>query len=167
MDQCRVRNGEAMHNALEPDVLTNQDSLRLLGSVPLGRIAYTDRALPAVQPVPFGLDDGAVIVRTGDGSKLAALTDNSVVAFQADLLDPSTYRGWAVTVVGRAEVVTDPDEAKRLSHIVEPAWFSTEHDQFIHISVEMVTGWRTKPADAAAKIGESAAVPAADAQPAV
>ena len=156
-----------MHNALEADVLSTQDSLRLLGSVPLGRIAYTDRALPAVQPVPFGIDGGAVIVRTGDESKLAALADKAVVAFQADQLDPETYRGWAVTVVGRADLVTDPDETERLSQLIEPFWFSTENDQFIHISVEMVAGWRTKPLEGAAKIGESAAVPAADAQPAV
>ena len=156
-----------MHNALEADVLSTQDSLRLLGSVPLGRIAYTDRALPAVQPVPFGINDGTVIVRTGDASRLAALADNAVVAFQADQLDPETYRGWAVTVVGRAALVADPDESERLGRLVEPLWFSTEHDQFIRISVEMVTGWRTKPVEDAVKIGESVAVPAADAQPAV
>ena len=156
-----------MQNASEADFLTTQDSLRLLGSVPLGRIAYTDRALPAVQPVPFGIDDGAVIVRTRDASRLAALADNSVVAFQADQLDPETYRGWAVTVVGRAAVVADPDEAERLGQLVKPLWFSTEKDQFIHISVEMVTGWQTKPAEEAMNIGESVAVPAADAQPAV
>lgn len=48
----------------EPD---RQECLRLLPTVPVGRIVYTWQALPAVLPVNFCLDgdgDGAVLVRT-------------------------------------------------------------------------------------------------------
>ncbi len=142
------------------DVLTPQDSLRLLESVPIGRIAFTDHALPVVQPVPFLLDDGSVVIRTGDGSKLAAVARNSVVAFQADHLDPGSHRGWAVMVVGRTAHVIDPDEITRLDAKVPRSWFSSDQDRLIRISAEMIDGWCLRPA----KIRESTA---ADTEPAV
>ncbi len=47
-----------------PDVLSWYECLRLLASAQIGRIVYSDQALPAVQPVDFVVDDEAVVVRT-------------------------------------------------------------------------------------------------------
>ncbi|MEV0831043.1 pyridoxamine 5'-phosphate oxidase family protein [Nonomuraea rubra] len=63
---------------------------------------FTDRALPAVQPVAFHLDGERIVIRTGIGSKLAAATRNAVVAFEADEFDPEERTGWSVTVIGHA-----------------------------------------------------------------
>ena len=41
--------GTAYDNGME--ILDSAESRRLLASVPIGRIVFTDRALPAVQPV--------------------------------------------------------------------------------------------------------------------
>ena len=71
-----------------------------MGSVPVGRIAYTRQALPAVEPVNFALDRGDIVVKTDEGSKLAAATRNAVVAFEADCVEPDEHAGWSVTVVG-------------------------------------------------------------------
>ena len=38
------------------EILDREDCLGLLASVPLGRVVFTDRALPAIQPVNFVLD---------------------------------------------------------------------------------------------------------------
>ncbi|WP_084965757.1 pyridoxamine 5'-phosphate oxidase family protein [Thermoactinospora rubra] len=54
-------------------VLSRRECLELLASAPIGRIVFTDRALPAVQPVNFRLDGERVVIRTTTGSKLAAL----------------------------------------------------------------------------------------------
>jgi nitroimidazol reductase NimA-like FMN-containing flavoprotein (pyridoxamine 5'-phosphate oxidase superfamily) len=145
-----------MHQA---EALTSEASLDLLGSVPFGRIAYTDKALPAVQPVPFLMDQGSVIIRTGTDSRLGAVTHSTVVAFQADQLDPQTREGWSVMIVGRAEPVTDPAEAQRLGERSLESWFDSDDGQFIRISVELVDGWRT----ASVKISESATVTSGDA----
>ncbi|WP_308211793.1 pyridoxamine 5'-phosphate oxidase family protein [Actinoallomurus soli] len=70
------------------EVLGRQECLALLGAVPIGRIVFTDRALPAVWPVNFALSGGDVVIRTMAGSKPAAAARGAVVAFEADEFDP-------------------------------------------------------------------------------
>ena len=44
--------------------LTVAESWRLLGSVSLGRVVFTMKAMPAVRPVNHLIDDEAIIVRS-------------------------------------------------------------------------------------------------------
>ncbi len=69
------------------EILSREECLDLLSSSPIGRIVFTDRALPAVQPVNFCLFEGNVVIRTMAGSKLAAAARNAVVAFEVDDFD--------------------------------------------------------------------------------
>lgn len=124
------------------EILTREESLALLGSVPVGRIVFTDRALPAVQPVNFVLYDGAVIFRTGAGSKLAAATRQAIVAFQADSFDKSTESGWSVTAVGPSRVVEDDAELSRLSTLPLQPWVSNDREYYIRVELAQVTGRR-------------------------
>jgi uncharacterized protein len=121
------------------------ESIRLLASVPVGRIVFTVRALPAVRPVNFVVDDGSVIIRTGPGSKLTAAVRNAVVAFQADEIDPVGHTGWSVTVTGRVQEIRDPAERDRLRRLVTP-WASGEKEHFLRIAPELVSGVRLSPA---------------------
>ena len=98
--------------------LSRDECLRLMGSVPVGRIVYTRQALPAVELVNFTLDDGDIIIRTDAGGKLAAATRGAVVAFEADSLDVTGHAGWSVTVVGH---VHGGDRPRRRS----AAWSSS------------------------------------------
>ena len=56
--------------------LTPHESMRLLGTVSLGRVAFTARALPAIRPVNHLIDGDDVIIRT-DGT--ASITVARVV----------------------------------------------------------------------------------------
>ena len=95
--------------------LDRHECLRRLPSVPIGRIVYTHRALPAVLPVNFSLDDDfAVVIRTAGTSRFARAVDGVVVAFEADAFDTHRHCGWSVVVTGRAFIVTDPVEQERL-----------------------------------------------------
>ena len=67
--------------------LSRDECLTLMASVPVGRIVYTRRALPAVELVNFALDHGDIVIRTDRSGKLAAATRGAVVAFEADQLD--------------------------------------------------------------------------------
>ena len=67
--------------------LSRDECLTLMASVPVGRIIYTRRALPAVELVNFALDEGDIVIRTDRSGKLAAATRGAVVAFEADQLD--------------------------------------------------------------------------------
>ncbi|MCW2901533.1 MAG: hypothetical protein JWO67_3798 [Streptosporangiaceae bacterium] len=130
-------------NGLE--ILDRQECLTLLGSVPLGRVVFTERALPAVQPVNFALDQDSVIIRTAVGSKLAAAMRGTIVAFEADAFDGTNRTGWSVTVIGQASAVRDPAEVTRLSRLPLRPWAPGRRDQFIRIPSQHVTGRRINP----------------------
>ena len=122
------------------------ECLRLMATVPVGRVAYTRQAMPAVEPVNFALDSGMIVFRTDRGGKLAAAVRRAVVAFQADELDPVTRSGWSVTVVGLSEEVTVPGEIARLRRLSLEAWAPGNRDHFIRVTPEVVTGRRLHPA---------------------
>lgn len=128
-------------------VLDRDECLRLLGSVSVGRIVFTDRALPAVQPVNFVLHDGDVVIRTASASKLAVAARNAVVAFEADELDPALRAGWSVTVVGRARVASDPAECVALAELPLRSWAPGPLDHFILVRPSTVSGRRIVPAE--------------------
>ena len=122
--------------------LSRDECLALLASVPVGRIIYTRRALPAVELVNFVLDEGDIVIRTDGSGKLAAATRGAVVAFAADQLDLDTQSGWSVTAIGPSGEVTDPDELARLRTIGLTPWAMGARDHFIRISPVMLNGRR-------------------------
>lgn len=131
------------------EVLDRRQCLSLLASVPLGRIVFTDRALPAIQPVTFVLDGDDVVLHTPLGSTLAAATRETVVAFEADDFDTARRTGWTVTIVGHAHVVHDPVETARLAQLPLQPWTSAPRDHFIRIPCRHITGRRINPAPTA------------------
>ncbi|MFF0224012.1 pyridoxamine 5'-phosphate oxidase family protein [Streptomyces sp. NPDC004629] len=121
--------------------LDRQECLRLLAKVPVGRVVYTRRALPAVLPVNFSLDtDSSVLLCTSASSDLVRAIDGVVVAFEADDFDAATRSGWSVVVTGRASVVSDPAEHERLSRTGPRSWVVTQDGVYVRIEAEMVTG---------------------------
>jgi uncharacterized protein len=121
--------------------LERYECLRLLAEVPVGRIVYTRRALPAVLPVNFSLDgDGAVVLRTSAASELVRAIDGAVVAFEADDVDVARHSGWSVVVTGPATVVTDPAEHERLARTGPVSWLPAPREVFVRIEPELVTG---------------------------
>lgn len=121
--------------------MDRQECLRLLATVPLGRVVYTRQALPAVLPVNFVLDaDSSVLLRTSAGSDLVRAVDGVVVAFEADEFDAASRSGWSVVVTGPASVVTDPAEHERLLRSGPQSWMPIREDVFIRIESAMVTG---------------------------
>ena len=127
---------------MELENLGAGECLRLLGTVQLGRIAYTDQALPAVVPVNFVLHKGSIVFRTGEGGKLAAAVRNAVVAFEVDDLDADARTGWSVTAVGYARVVRDLGELAELAELGLCAWALGEHRNFVVVVPEILRGRR-------------------------
>ncbi len=127
-------------------VLSPAECADLLASTPIGRVVFTDHALPAVQPVNFVLDGRTVVIRTTRGSKLAAAARNAVVAFETDEFDPAARTGWSVTAIGYARAVTDPAEAERLARLPLAPWAQDGGDgfadQFIVVPIQQLSGRR-------------------------
>ncbi|MBZ9639934.1 pyridoxamine 5'-phosphate oxidase family protein [Streptomyces sp. PSKA30] len=121
--------------------LERQECLRLMAKVPVGPIVYTRRALPAVLPVNFSLDDdGAVLLRTSAASELVRAIDGAVVAFETDDVDAARHSGWSVVVTDPATVVTDPAEHQRLARTGPVSWVPSPQEVFVRIEPELVTG---------------------------
>jgi nitroimidazol reductase NimA-like FMN-containing flavoprotein (pyridoxamine 5'-phosphate oxidase superfamily) len=121
-------------------ILTEQECHDLLGQVPLGRIVFTDRALPAIQPVTFVMADGEVVILTSAGSKLAAAARNAVVAFEIDHFDQDQATGWSVVAIGHARVITEATELERLHPLPLTPWTPAEPAHYIAITPELLTG---------------------------
>ncbi|WP_030923250.1 pyridoxamine 5'-phosphate oxidase family protein [Streptosporangium amethystogenes] len=123
-------------------VFSHEKCMHLLASCPIGRIVFTDRALPSVQPVNFCLDGNDIVIRTTVGSKLASATRRTIVAFEIDDFDPEERTGWSVTVVGYARAVDDPREMARLAELPLTPWALGSRDHFIVITAKHVSGQR-------------------------
>ncbi|MDV9172393.1 pyridoxamine 5'-phosphate oxidase family protein [Streptomyces sp. W16] len=131
------------------------EALRLLGSVPMGRIAFTRQALPTIRPVNHILDDGNIVIRTHEGAALTSRTLQAdgpgvVVAYEADAIDPDTHLGWSVVVTGYAHLVTDTLELARYQALLRP-WVRQPMDYAVRIHPDLVTGLLLVPVDQPAK----------------
>ncbi len=89
------------------EMLSRDECLRLLALTTLGRVGFTQGALPTVLPVAFRMDGERILVRTVRGGTLAGALRNAVVAFEVDDVDPVRHSGWSVSVTGVATEVED------------------------------------------------------------
>jgi len=129
-------------DSLALEHLSPDECMRLMGSVPVGRIVYTRQALPAVELVNFALVDGDIVIRTSAKGKLAAATRGAVVAFEADTVGLAEHTGWSVTIVGQARAVTDSEEIRSLERVELMAWVPGDGGHFVRISPAIVNGRR-------------------------
>lgn len=125
--------------------LGEAECLRLLDTAAIGRIAFTEGALPAVQPVTFVRDDREIYVPTHRGSAVAAASRGAVVAFEVDQVDVDTRTGWNVTVVGPSRLITDPAEVCRLDGLGIGPWVPSGAHCYVGVQVRLVRGRRIGP----------------------
>ncbi|MFB6480227.1 pyridoxamine 5'-phosphate oxidase family protein [Streptomyces virginiae] len=145
MDRNAAHPGAAaVAPARRMEQLGRDEALRLLATVSLGRIVFTQYALPAVRPVNHLVEGESIIVRVHEGGgALAALLAPSeapgvVVAYEADVIDPDTHLGWSVVVTGYATPVEDPEGyASRLR-----PWVAQTMVRALRITPDLVTGFR-------------------------
>jgi nitroimidazol reductase NimA-like FMN-containing flavoprotein (pyridoxamine 5'-phosphate oxidase superfamily) len=128
--------------------LSEGDALALLATVPVGRLVYSDRALPFVSPVNFILDGPDVIIRTGRRSRLATHTPGNIVAFEVDEIDAVDRSGWSVVVTGRVQLIDDALEVARLAAWHLQTWQPATTDRYLRLRPEMVSGQHLPAANA-------------------
>ncbi|MBS2961526.1 pyridoxamine 5'-phosphate oxidase family protein [Actinocrinis puniceicyclus] len=126
--------------------LDRSEALALLASVSLGRIVFTQNALPTVRPVNHVIDRGQIVLRTHAGAALTLQTGRAgnggvVVAYEADAIDPVTHLGWSVIVTGYARLVDDPEDLARYHAMLEP-WVAQTMDHAVRIRPDLVSGFR-------------------------
>jgi nitroimidazol reductase NimA-like FMN-containing flavoprotein (pyridoxamine 5'-phosphate oxidase superfamily) len=126
--------------------LSRADCLRLLATGAIGRVVFTDRALPAAHPVTYLLDQEEIVFRTASGAKVAAASLRNIVAFQVDQIDVDTHRGWSVLGIGEAHEVTDPERLVALAPRLPQPWSSgAANGHIIGIPLQRLTGRQFGP----------------------
>ncbi|MEU4295542.1 pyridoxamine 5'-phosphate oxidase family protein [Kribbella sp. NPDC026596] len=131
------------HSRLE--IVSPADCLRLLGSVPLGRLVYTYGGLPAVRLVNFVLDDDTIVFSTGPGDKLRAAERGDVVAFEADDVNLERHVGWTVTAIGHLSVVTADEAAALRGALPLHSWLPMDDPDLVRLGIESLHGRRLVP----------------------
>jgi nitroimidazol reductase NimA-like FMN-containing flavoprotein (pyridoxamine 5'-phosphate oxidase superfamily) len=131
--------------------LSEDQCLNLISGGGIGRIAYTSRFGPAVLPVNYALQDGAVVFRTAAHSPLdedlqTGITDADYkVAFEIDSIDLASQRGWSVLIQGPAHHVAGAEEeAVRRAGV--QSWAPGDRELFVRIVPSRITGRRVGPA---------------------
>jgi nitroimidazol reductase NimA-like FMN-containing flavoprotein (pyridoxamine 5'-phosphate oxidase superfamily) len=129
------------------ETLDRSECLKLLTTVPVGRIGVNDGGLPAILPVNFVLLGQYIVIRTVPGIKLDAAVRRAVVAFEADSYAADGSSGWSVLVQGVCSEVTDAGERSALAAGPLRAWAFDEvvADHFVRIELSFVNGRRFHP----------------------
>jgi hypothetical protein len=127
--------------------LDETECRRLLATAAVGRISFTDGALPAIVPVPFALAEGLVLIPARQGSAMVAAMRRAVVAVEVDSFDATTETGWSVTVVGPSQVLGDPVRLMGLSGADLPERWTGPGRCLVAVHVGLLRGWRTRSQD--------------------
>lgn len=133
-----------MSDRAKLDTLGRGDCYRLLRSTPVGRVAVTLGALPAILPVRYVVVDGDVVFRASAGGTLVRAANGRVIALEADHLEEGDPSGWSVLVVGWASLVEDAATLGRIQPLGLRSWDDGE-DVCLRLAARMVTGRRLGP----------------------
>lgn len=119
--------------------LSEMESWALLRGRPVGRLATAVAKIPDVFPVNYVVDDGGIVFKTSQGSKLLEVMINSTVAFEVDDWEQD-LGGWSVVCRGRARVLEHPDERDHAASLDLKPWVPTIKTHFVRIDVEHIVG---------------------------
>jgi hypothetical protein len=129
------------------DVLDETECRRLLTTASIGRIAFTEGAMPAIQPASFALRGEDVLIPTGLGSKMAAGSRGAVLAFEVDDYDLAERTGWNVTVIGPSRLISDPDQVRTLDALGARPWAPASTHCYITLRMAVIRGRRISSTD--------------------
>jgi uncharacterized protein len=129
--------------------LSVEDCRARLAAHHVGRVAFLDNVgvMPMILPVNYVFHDDAVVLRTGQGSKLRAALHEAPAAFEIDGIDAEQQVGWSVVVRGHVRAVTDPDRLRDLAATPLVTWAPGDRSDYLEILASMISGRRISVAD--------------------
>ena len=139
-----MRDVRVSHRSCSLEILPFDECLRLLASVPVGRIGFIADGELVILPVNHVVDGHDVAFRTARGSKLSAAEGQNLATFEADHYNEQIRSGWSVVVTGRAEIVDAEADVQRLVRRGLHSWVTTvQHPFWIRIRPTSVSGRQT------------------------
>lgn len=124
------------------ELLSVDDCLALLAAETLGRLGVIVGGHPEIFPVNFAVDDGHVVFRVDEGTKLSAIDAGNPVAFEADGHGEQPGEGWSVLVVGTAADVVDAARVRHFEELAVVPWAHGEKTHWVELVPDKVTGRR-------------------------
>lgn len=123
--------------------IPRQECKELLEPAPLGRLRLVLDGRPEIFPVNHVYDQaaGCVAFRTNAESELHRALDWPWVAYEVDGVEADGKGGWGVSVIGRAEEITEAAEIARLAGERRVLWRSGT-PRSVRIVPTKVTGRR-------------------------
>jgi hypothetical protein len=128
-----------MESGRELAPLGKDECLRLVGSVPFGRIVFTSRAMPAMRLVRHARFGEQIVIPDSPDLGITADKPGTVVAYETDLIGPGQQPAWTVLAIGRARRVSAGElPARQLEQL--SSWPDGAPDKVIMITADLVTG---------------------------
>jgi len=121
-------------------VLGHEQAWDLLSSVSLGRLVTSVSEQLEIFPVNFVTQNGTLLFRTAEGTKLFSTVMNDRVLFEAD--DHTVGEGWSVIVRGTARILTTAEELHEADNAQLMPWVATEKLRYVRITPAEVSGRR-------------------------
>jgi nitroimidazol reductase NimA-like FMN-containing flavoprotein (pyridoxamine 5'-phosphate oxidase superfamily) len=118
--------------------LNDEQSWRLLEGTRHGRLVVSVSGEPDIFPVNYVSSNGKVYLRTAPGNKLAQLTINSAVLFEADGV--LSDEAWSVVLRGKARVLSNSAELAAVEELGLKSWVPTLKDFYVEIEPVSVSG---------------------------
>jgi hypothetical protein len=128
-------------------VLEPHECWALLRSTEVGRLAVAIMNQADIFPVNYVVDHGTVVFRTAEGTKLAAATLGSAVAFEVDGYEPTRGEAWSVVLKGRAVEVENLHELVAATDLPLFPWHAAPKPRFVRVQPSAVTGRRFRVVD--------------------
>ncbi|MDX6230120.1 MAG: hypothetical protein QOI76_3510 [Frankiales bacterium] len=123
--------------------LPRADCLLLLGSVPVGRVAFVVNGPPLVLPVNFTLIGNNIVIRTAAMSPLAELARaHRLVSFEVDEIDESSRLGWSVLCHGPTRVAHEQGDHDQAAQDLVRPWFGGDRHTVVVVTPSDISGRR-------------------------
>jgi hypothetical protein len=124
------------------EVLDVNQCWSLLASVEVGRLAVAVAGDVDIFPLNFAIDDGAVVFRSAEGTKLVEVVLSRRVAFEVDGYEPVHGRAWSVVVKGKAELLDRFSDIYHAQDLPLFPWNASPKERFVRIVPDVLTGRR-------------------------
>jgi uncharacterized protein len=124
------------------EVLDVQQCWELLANAEVGRLAVAAAGDIDIFPLNFAVDDGALLFRSAEGTKLVEVVLAGRVAFEVDGYEPEHGRAWSVVLKGSAELLDHFDQIYHAQDLPLFPWNASPKERFVKITPDKLTGRR-------------------------
>jgi transcriptional regulator with XRE-family HTH domain len=123
--------------------LTQEECRVLMGSVPIGRVAFALHGPPLVLPVNFTLMGHEIVIQTAAMAPLAELARaGRLVSFEVDEIDEPSRLGWSVLCHGPARISVEQGAHDHHAMDLVRPWFGGDRRTVVIITPTAVSGRR-------------------------